>query len=342
MILCPIMEYAIVRHGKEEDTYFSFYLRTFHVLRTLLPEIKIVSPPLTCTKEGLLFAKRYLRFCQEQNCIPEEINLCFVESAQTKRLYHIQPYELQAMQGELLHQLKLLKYPKEIPVHLMEYYYSLKYHPICESCVGAMFPLKTVLAHHMDFQRFGYWYATDCTTEAALGGTEFSGGHGLLTQSGSRKASYFALLFLSHLGHTHLVSGDGYVITREGTELRMLFFYDIPPSEWVEPFDPEHIDLFYSAYPDRIIRLPLSDLPNESILIMEEEVNYASGSAYEKWLSCGGKLLNQYMDSHAVFNTNPEIYLKTCRCENGNYVYEAQLKPFEMRFVTIKDNSFTI
>lgn len=335
-ILCPTMEFAVMRQGDDPEEHFSFYLRTFRLLRSILPGIRIVSPVITSSGAGMNFAKQYLRFCAQNGCMPQELNLSFAASTQTLRPFRIQPFELHAFQAELRHQLRLLKYPEDLPVHLTEYYSSFQLNPVCDSCAGAMFPILITLSHQTEFESFGYWSASDCTTEGAMGNLQFSGGRGLLTQSGGKKASYYALVYLSRLGSRCLTSGDGFIVTREGQEIRMLFYYDIPQSQWLEPFCPEDVNRFYSAYPDRKIHLRLTDLPSGAMLITEEVINYECGSAYEKWLSCGGILLDQYSDDRKVFHTIPDIRLRRIACETPEYLYQAQMKPFELRYVSIK------
>jgi len=335
VIPCPDMEFAVIREKENMDEWFAFYLRTCSVIRRVVPGIRFSSPSFSSTGEGLRFARSFLEFCRKKNCEPASVNIGFVMALQTIHPFHFQPLELHSYISELRHQMHLLKYPEDMPVNLLEYYYTFRFHTICDSCVGAMLPINMALLHQHDFQMLGYWYTLDRTTESAFDSNDFYGGKGLLNQFGRRKASYYSLLYLSRLGSAFLASEDGFILTKNGPEFRMLLYYDIPENSWPEPWNPEDPDDFYSLFPEEQVTLSLIDIPGDKLLIIEGSVT-GQNSAFEKWTRSGGPLLQNGGKGSDSFDTLPDIQVREAAVSDNRFVYRALLKPFEIRMVTIK------
>lgn len=318
-----------------EEEYFELYRNTWQTIKNLFPEIKISSPTISCEQTSLSFEKNFLAYCSRNNCVPDMISLTYISNIQP--LSHLHHCSLQCRNFEeetrrILHSLNL---DESMPIHLPEYYYTFGYNTICDSMIGAIFPLRILLENHQHFQDMGYWTTCDFTTDTFHWHRQFSGNHGIFTHTGGRKPIYYTLLFLSRLGEECLGMGNGYIVTKKKASLQLLLFYDIPENEWPEPFTEKNALEFYRMFPEREISLDIEGFTEPSLRLKEYYLNYEIGGSYEVWFRSGGTLLTETGNPEDVFSSAPAIFVHRQNLANGILHYQQSLKPFEIRFVEI-------
>lgn len=318
------------------EDYLNLYQHTYETIKDLFPQISIGSPTVDCSPEGLAFEREFLHFCAVHDCVPDEINLVFVDMQSSRHHFSVNTMACREFVGRLRDFMHTLGLKDDIPVHLPEYYYTFGTSPVCDGMVGAMLPLRITLQNAQYFSRMGYWVLSDMTTGGtSIGARLFSGAHGIFTVQNGRKSIYYSLWFMSRLGNECLGIGDGYVITKIKDEVRILLYYDIPMVEQIEAFTLENAEAFYGMYPDRQINFSIDSIAANSVLIKEYVLNSECGSAFEEWLQCGGYNLNLHDTGEHIFSSRPKLLCRKESVTQNVFGYEAHMKPFEIRLVEI-------
>lgn len=322
-------------HAVSKEEYFSLYLNTYKTIKQILPDITFASPTISISQSGVNFLQDYLRFCHQHDCVPDKIYTTYIVQNSKNFPLLIPSLECRTFVTEVTSILHSLKIKKSISFHLLEYYHSFGLDDLCDSMAGAMLPIKIILENESLFQSFGYWAASDFTTETVYGMEQFAGGRGIFTRSGGKKAIFYALQFLSRLGNELIASGNGYVLTKKGNSYQLLLYHNIPESEWTETFTAENALHFYQMYLDMAIELSISDLHTSKVLIREEFLNADCGSAYEDWLRSGGTLIDITSNFSHTFSSAPRLQVREVTVWDELLHYHCTLKPFELRFVEL-------
>ena len=321
------------------EEYLLLYENTYRTVKEVVPGISFESPTISITKRGLSFQKLFLAYCKEKGCLPAALNYAHFYRASRSHSF-VDPFiESAGFMEETENLLKSLGFSsmpgrgegslKTIPCNLLEYTYGFGANPICDSMAGASFPLHMTIENHALFRDFGYYSMCDFTTGKAGSELLFSGGHGFLTRSGTKKASYYAFSFLCQMGTLCLGKRGGLLLTRQGEKVKLLLYYDIPPGDWREEL-PLSMS-FYEGYPLRKVLLELKDFEEEECYQKESILNHEAGSAYEAWLSSGEKLLGGL--SQTPYDSFPKVRVQKIQVRDGRYAYQCLMQPFEIRLV---------
>ncbi|MCD8232256.1 MAG: helix-turn-helix domain-containing protein [Clostridiales bacterium] len=338
---CPVQLWAVpdiqIYKTKiwKKESFYELYRCTCQTIRSVFPQMKIGSPTITCTQIGLDFEKDFLEYCMEHNCMPDMINLIYTDLNQSHKNFHISPVGCRELVSHIRNDLRALGVTEEIPIHLMEYYYSFDISPVCDSMIGAMLPLQVTLQNYEYFNCMGYHALSDRTTLTVFGNSQFCSGRRIFTLAGGKKAVFYSLKFLSRLGTDCLGKGNGYIITRKSDKIQILLYYDIPMQEWIEEFTRENAFSFYQMYPEQTITLDIIDLHSRFVVIKEQYLNYDEGSAYEEWLSSGAPNLEGTDLDNICFDSAPRVLVSRQRTTDNCLHYQCTLKPFEIRLAEI-------
>ena len=360
---CPVLLWQVadvhvndIKNIAKED-FFRLYESTWRTVKGLFPQMVFGSPTISCTPSGLDFEREFLEFCSVHGCIPDEINLVYIESRFSRSKINVQPLTCRNFAAETRKILKGLGLNEETPLHMLEYYYTFGTNPLCDSMAGAMLPLRIAVQNHYLFRRFGYFSLSDFTTQTAFRKYPFCGANGCIALNGEKKPIWYALNFLSMLGSECLGLGDGYIITKKNDSIVILLYYDVPESGQKEKFTQENALDFYGYYTDKVISLDITGLAGSKAAVRERFLNHENGSAYEQWLRSGGPLLSSFADNgNAAFDAGgrlraghlcpfaddtdtfghaPEINVFEQEIKSGVFHYSCTLKPFEIRLVEI-------
>ena len=177
--------------------------------------------------------------------------------------------------------------------------------------------------------------------ESALPEQSFFGGLGLFTASGVPKAAYYALTLLSRLGDELLDRGEGWFVTRQAGEYRiMLCNYRHFSRLYAhgERFDMTFTDRYTPFSPEQAldVHLCLNNVPDGDYTVRETIVNRRWGSAFDKWVEMGAVEPDtpEELQTLAALSV-PMRSRYLARAENKSLQIDALLDPLELRLITL-------
>ncbi len=125
-------------------------------------------------------------------------------------------------------------------------------------------------------------------------GDIFTGGKGILTYNGIKKAAYNALYLSSKLGKDLLKKGENYIVTKEHNKIIILINnYNHYSSLFAEKayYSLKNLER-YTCFPKSTnihIKFNISNLDYDEAKIKISEINQNSSSSYDKWISLGAE-----------------------------------------------------
>lgn len=195
----------------------------------------------------------------------------------------------------------------------------------------------------------GYWTFTDIFEEKWMSKNVFHGGFGFITNNGLKKPMYHAYKLLNKLGDVIVSKGDGYVITKKGSNYQVLLFNYHHFDDLYRHSDESHIsylkryDVFENPHKE-VIKLMLHGL-NGQYRINTYQLNRHHGSVFDDWLEMGAveemsKEDLEYLNEISQMHLNIQDYNI-----NNLYTDEIQLEPHEvvlLEFQRINDITIEI
>jgi xylan 1,4-beta-xylosidase len=184
-----------------------------------------------------------------------------------------------------------------LPLYITAYNYSInRKHPLLDTLFMADYVIKNYIDNMELIDSFSYWNFQN--NDNIVIDTSFSGGSGLYFKHDIPKPQRSAYTFLRFLKDEILQRGDGYIITRNSdkkdTLYILLYNYEHPQ------FNENKIELssdIYNVFPKnerKKIHINISNIHSNNSLLRIFSLNRMHGSAYDKWVSMGRPLNNQY------------------------------------------------
>lgn len=210
---------------------------------------------------------------------------------------------------------------------------------LSDTCFKSAYIVKNAIETSPQINGLCYWLLSDMHEEYQLNPAVFHGGLGVFTVGGIRKASYYALQFLSRLGSHVLFRDDGILVTqnREDTVI-LLYNYHHYSRQYAQDMGL-HVSYTerYTVFPDRgekNVDMTFSWLTGR-FLVTEEYVNRHHGSAYDEFIKMGAvePLTPQDQD---FLNHISVPQMKKRVCDGSPLRLAVSLSSFEIRLITIR------
>lgn len=237
-------DYRGVSWTGTEQEFFRFFAETARILRAECPRARICGPSVSSRGVSRRhWAPAFAEYCLRNDVPVDVVTLhAYPEILESENLYG-QLQEIieqrdtnltaEAMRGpayvqehvDMLRK-QLERFP-QLPVVITEWGLTLAaYSPINDSPFAATAMLYTALSCDAENVHAAYWTLTDYMEEQySLPPQELHGGFGLITVSGVRKPTFWAMWMLSRLGHELVARMEGGVITRAGGQWQLLAFH---------------------------------------------------------------------------------------------------------------------
>lgn len=294
-----------------DKVFYDFYKNTYDTVKACHRDICFGTPssyylPLNENNWIVDFTK----WCSDNNCIPDFINIHFYSTdfvSNGKHLKHT---------WDLVGGLKLSEdpdvfkkfvdmirsyvnraYGEKYSIYLTEWNSTPSHFDLMsDTCFKSCYIVKNLLENYDRLDSFGFWVLTDFFEENPIPEELFHGGLGLFTYNGIKKPGYYAFSLLNKLGSELIGKGDGYFVTKEKEEFRIMFYnYKHYSSLYAngETFDMTFTDRYtpFGTEDKREFILQLKGIDDNKFEVTEYVVNRQSGSCFDKWVEMGARPL---------------------------------------------------
>ncbi|WMJ87321.1 GH39 family glycosyl hydrolase [Anaerocolumna sp. MB42-C2] len=301
----------------------------------------------------------FLDYCKANNCYPDFYNIhCYpVKTSTTKDLATLGESYRDSENDKIIlsddpdymahtidcYKKKMTGYPK-LPTYITEWASTSSHRDwLNDTCYRSSYIIKNILENYDSMDSFCNWCISDTLEELPLSNEEFHGELGLFTLSGIKKPAYYAFTFLNKLLDTLIDKGNGYFITtnQKGDYAIILYNYS-----HISPLYAQGV-LFNVTFLERYnaivdansmeADLVLTQIENGDYILTEQIVNRDYGSAFDEWVRMGALPLTSEEEINTLKGRSmPKINKMNIQISNNLLNYYADLKPHEIRLVTIK------
>ena len=392
MLIDHVLCHLISRYGKENvetwrfsvfsalfisygmfsmDEYLAYYHCTWKTIRNRLPAAKIISGAFDSGRlilDGEEILTSFLRYCREQECLPDEIGLQdfavdysgitaedtaerLMDRMLEKRREPAPPSDdPDILQHHLMFVKKILaeNFLEDLPICLVYCSSTIWCYELGnDTAYKAAFVVKNCLENADLVSAINLNLLSDMSIGIHDISTPFYGDIGDMNYMGIPKASYHAHCMMSRLLPVLLARGDGYVVTasEDRNMVRILLYhychYDLEMHlEEVLPREEQLTIDRYCGFLNpgvRCFRLALSGLGEGEYDEEGYMINRECGSSYDIWTKIGApQKINKEQKEYLIQMSQPGYYYKRWRAREGEKILlSAVLDTHEVRMICL-------
>lgn len=388
-----VLEHLIVRYGKENvekwrfsmfpalfifygifsiEEYLEYYQCTWKAVKRKLPDVAIISGAFDSgclIFEGEEMLSRFLRYCQEYQCMPNEIGL--QDFAIDYSRFPKKGIEERILEGIRYKKAKEPAPPGNNPDILRDHISFVKNilranHvenlPICmvycsstmwsqdlgnDTCYKSAFLVKNYLENAGSVTMMNMNILMDLPDDINDISSPYYGNLGDMNYLGIPKAAYYARVLLSRLFIHQLAQGDGFVVTcsEDQNDIRILLYhychYDLEMHlDSVLPREEQLTIDRYCGFLDPGVRSFRIDVKGLKEGIYDEEIyaiNRETGSSYDVWQKMGApQIIHEEQKEYLIQMSKPGYYYKKRKiCAGENMILSAVLDSHEVRLICL-------
>ena len=336
------------------EEYVETYTASYDAIRCVLPDALIVGPGSSPISQNW---SRYLEMCRKYQCMPDilsfrsfatamedensGINLIgnnesfsFAVSGDEDILAHSTARIREYMQREGL---------DAMPLVLEEWNSSIWQRDLCnDTCYKSAYLFKNILENNRNLNAMGYFALNDRLDEAPPSAETFHGGFGLFTQDDIPKSACLAMELLSHMGDRLLGQGDGYLVSRKGSEIQIFLYhyshYDLLYRyRHVANMTKTSRDNVFVSRQNRAFYIRLKNLPEGTYQVSRYGITPHGGSAYDAWVRMDAPSpMNQEEREMLRRLAIPQYHSQRMHTEDGALPIKASLTPQDVWLIRIK------
>ncbi len=343
-----------------DDTVYELYKITYDCVKRCDNRLMFGAPSYGSIDFTLSEYYDFLKRCFDTDCPPDFYNIhCYpVETASTIELVTLGKSTVKNETSDkmilsedpdylasTLNYVKerLAKYPK-LPIYITEWASSASHRDwLNDTCYRSAYIVKNILENYDEANSFGNWCLSDTLEELPYDNELFHGELGLFAYHGIKKPAYYAFTFLNKLMDILIDSGEGYFITTNGRGDYVILLYNYVH---ISPLYSQGV-LFNVTFLERYNAFVNSDpcdfeftlnyTENGKYIMTEQIVNREHGSAFDEWVRMGALPLTTKEEIDILKGRSmPLVNKAMITVENNNLTYYAELKPHEIRLITIK------
>lgn len=298
-----------------DEIFFDLYKNTYKTVKKINKNLKFGTPSsYYLSSSDDLWLNRFIKWSNENYCTPDFINIHYYDTNFTTDSFSKDSnnevgISMLALSENTLSFSKFItnlrsyvnnQFEEERKIYLTEWNCSPSHFDLLsDTCFKSCYLTKNLLENFDRLDSFGYWVLSDFFEEYQIPENIFHGGLGLFTYNGIKKPSYHAFYLINKLGSNLISKGDGYFITSENDEIRiMLYNYKHYSSLYAkgEMFDMTLTERYtvFGQEKKKEFNFIINNLPYEKYKVTEYIVNRQHGSAFDKWIEMGALDL----DSH--------------------------------------------
>lgn len=328
-----------------EAQYRRLYAHTWRTVKEICPQIHFGSS--SYVYDTLLdpeWNEDFIRFCTDNQCMPDFINFHFYPMVPHGSSEHLQYHRDPDAMNQILCQIIQMPLYHSLPAprYCMTEWNSTVSHRdwLNDTAFKGAYVAKNILENYDAVECFGYWSCTDLIEEQPMAADLFHGGLGMLALCNLPKPPYHVFCMLAKLGDSLLDRGDGYFITRRGDAVVAILYNYCHYCELYaqgELFNMTQTDRYTAFTNEKTLSLQihLTGLPASKYRLKETYVNKNHGSSFDQWLHMGARDMNaDEMDILGKL-ASPMVKIQEIVVEKQGYTYEVTLEPHEVRCVEL-------
>lgn len=345
---------------KSDELFYDLYKNTFDTIKNINPHIQIGSPSsyyIAILDD--VWIHKFIKWSKKNNCLPDFINIHFYDTNFISNSFSelnsnevgkstLTLSEDTSSFSKFITQLSTYvenELDKNHKIYLTEWNSSPSHFDLLsDTCFKSCYLTKNLLENFDKLASFGYWVLSDFFQEYQIPENLFHGGLGLFTYNGIKKPSYYAFYLINKLGSEFIEKGDGYFITKENNEIRiMLYNYKHFSSLYAqgEMFDMTLTDRYtvFGQEKKKEFNLKLKNINYNNFIVTEYIVNRQYGSAFDKWVEMGAMPFSSQEEIDYLSSlSKPMINKYKISSYNNSLNINAILEQLEIRLIIIKPN----
>ncbi len=335
------------------EDYKALYCTTYRTIKEIDRTLLFGGPgcfaELIDRDEGI---PAFLSFAEEQDCVPDFLSFQFYPHVHTyDSLFLDFTMSQQSSPAILSEDADYLKHTLEKLEHVLEQHALSDLEIFVEeststlwqrdfasdSCYKAVWLAKN-LSDSCGRAVFGYWLLTDLLEERAKIESVFHGGYGLMTYNGIPKSGYHAMRLFSRMGDTVIASGEGWLLTTDGTAYQLLVYNychysNLYRYRYQRLQQPEDAYSVFETGEDRRMQFALSGLAGGTYRIERQKIGREQGSAFDKWVELGAPdSLNAEETAYLIGQGSPSVRMEQQSIDARLHL-ESILHPQEMEYL---------
>ncbi len=340
----------------DDEKFYQFYASTYHAVKEADSGLIFGAPSnLPIAQETRTWMNAFLDWTVRNDCPPQFLNIHYyaddfdgpaIDSSGSYSTVSTSSFkrDIDNFQNYIreVHKIRARTNLSGIPIYLTEFNLTVSHRNLLnDTCFIATWLARNVMLNADSLDSFGYWSLTDLIGEHPIEDELFHGGMGMFTKNGVRKPAFFFYQFAKRMIGERIALGDNYLIVRIDNGLRILcwnyeHFNNLFASG--ELFDMSSTNRYtlFNRQQKVQIRIPLKNLPSDSLKIREYYTNRSLGSAFDQWLAMGGQPLETRQEiSWLKQSVRPGFRKSFSHANQGSLDFSASLEPHEVRLVEI-------
>lgn len=343
-----------------DDTVYELYKITYDCVKKCDSKLMFGAPSYGSIDFHISEYYDFLERCFNGNCPPDFYNIhCYpIKTSNTNELATLGESTVRKETNDKMilsdnpdYMSTVLTYLKErmdkfpkLPIYITEWASSNSHRDwLNDTCYRSAYIVKNILENYDEVNSFGNWCLTDTLEELPFDNELFHGELGLFAYHGIKKPAYYAYTFLNKLMDILVDRGKGYFITTNGGGDFVILLYNYIH---ISPLYSQGI-LFNVTFLERYnafvnsdpcdFEFTLTSAENGNYIMTEQIVNREHGSAFDEWVRMGALPLTSKEEIDALKGRSmPLVNKAKIKVDNSCITYYAELKPHEIRLITIK------
>ena len=345
----PFTSVKLFGFAKEQD-YYELFANTQATIKSIDPRLRVGGPSHISAyekRDDSLF--RFLSWAQSSHCLPDFLDVHYYDTDWSRIFLDSDGIKIStqlsasvtsfAQYSKNIHQELEQRGFGAIPIYLTEWNSTTSHRDLLsDTCFKSAYIVKNILETYDSFAAIGYWLLTDLHKESLLNDKLFHGGLGMFTMNGIKKPAFHAFHLLSMLGDELIEKGDGYFVTRDGSNIVILLYnYHHFSNAYANEVGINcTYTSRYSVFPDqRSKRITLHFLDTKgSFVATHYIVNRENGSAFDAFLKMGA--MEPLTKEEAEYLKAQSIPTMVKHTIEGELALNVTLAPFEIRCIVIQ------
>lgn len=332
---------------QEEGEYYLFFEAIYHILKNVLPGIKVGGAGFILGYETHA-CREIFRIWNKRRIYPDFLSFC---SFQYVAFWDgDQRYGKKSLDGHYMeNQIEIMRKVMEDTgfqiqeIHVNEWNFTVSNRNVFNDGYGqGAYILKTSINMTGNVDFMAYWHGLDIYSEY-YDSEVLNGDSGMISRDGIRKPSFYAFYFLNKLQPNILKKDENCIVTTNGRGKYVIACHNYKKLSADYAFaeedqiSVEQQEQYWEDTKELNLKLRLKQVQNGEYQVKVYYVNKENGNAQELWKKLDyTKRLAKDEVEYLKKRATPAMEMKSIKVENGVLELENLLKAQEIRLLDIR------